>query len=72
MLSCNDEDSGIKAVPAPVMELLKAAIDLMADDQIFKIDVGVCLGGKVDIKSGTGGKISIKRSVTQSQKSEVE
>lgn len=72
MLSCNDEDSGIKAVPVPVIELLKAAIDLMADDQIFKINVGVCLGGKVDIKSGTGGKISIKRSVTQSQKSEVE
>lgn len=72
MLSADDEDSGIKAVPAPVIELLKAAIELMADDQIFKIDVGVCLGGKVDIKSGTGGKISIKRSVTQSQKSEVE
>lgn len=72
MLSKTDEDSGIKAVPAPILELLKAAIDLMADDQIFKIDVGVCLGGKVDIKSGTGGKISIKRSITQSQKSEVE
>lgn len=72
MLSKADEDSGIKSVPAQVIELLKAAIDLIADDQIFKIDVGLCLGGKVDIKSGTGGKISIKRSVTQSQKSEVE
>jgi len=72
MLSCDNEDSGIKAVPAPILELLKSGIDLIADDQIHKIDIGLTLGGKVDIKSGTGGKISIKRSVTQSQKSEVE
>ncbi len=72
MLSKADEDSGIKAVPAQIIELLKSGIDLIADDQIHKIDIGLTLGGKVDIKSGTGGKISIKRSVTQSQKSEVE
>lgn len=72
MLSKADEDSGIGAVPTAVIELLKTAVDLIADDQIHKIDVGLCLGGKIDIKSGTGGKISIKRSVTQSQKSEVE
>lgn len=72
MLSKTDEDSGIAAVPSAVIDLLKTAVDLIADDQIHKIDVGLCLGGKVDIKSGTGGKISIKRSVTQSQKSEVE
>lgn len=72
MLSKADEESGIGEVPTAVIELLKQAVDLIADDQIFKIDVGVCLGGKIDIKSGTGGKISIKRSVTQSQKSEVE
>ncbi len=72
MLSDDNEDSGIKAVPAPIIELLKSGIDLIADDQIHKIDIGLTLGGKVDIKSGTGGKISIKRSVTQSQKSEVE
>lgn len=72
MLSKTDEDSGIVAVPTAVIDLLKTAVDLIANDQIFKIDVGLCLGGKIDIKSGTGGKISIKRSVTQSQKSEVE
>ena len=72
MLSKADEDSGIGAVPTAVIELLKTAVDLIADDQIFKIDVGLTLGGKIDIKSGAGGKISIKRSVTQSQKSEVE
>lgn len=47
MLSSDNEDSGIKAVPAPILELLKAAIDLIVDDQIFKIDVGLTLGGKV-------------------------
>lgn len=72
MLTKADEDSGIGAVPTAVIELLKTAVDLIADDQIHKIDVGLCLGGKIDIKSGSGGKISIKRSVTQSQKSEVE
>ena len=72
MLSADDEDNGFKAAPQTVIDLLKAAVDLMADDCIFKIDVGICLGGKIDIKSGTGGKISIKRTVTQNLKHEVE
>lgn len=72
MLSADDEDNGFKAAPQTVIDLLKAAVDLMADDCIFKIDVGICLGGKIDIKSGTGGKISIKRTVTQNLKREVE
>ncbi len=72
MLSGADKDSGIDAAPDAVTQLLKSAVDLMAEDMIFKINVDGTLFGKVAITRGAGGKISIKRSQTQSQKREVE
>lgn len=72
LLSRDNDVHNIKAVPAEVRELLKHAIDLMAEDCLFKINVGVCYGGTVDIKVGAGGKISVKHSVTLANKREVE
>ncbi len=72
LLSRDDNAHNIKAVPEEVRELLKTGIDLIANDFLHKISVGVCLGGSVDIKSGSGGKISVKRSVTLTNKREVE
>lgn len=72
LLSRDDSAHNIKAVPVEVRNLLKGAIDLIAEDFLYKINVGVCLGGSVDIKSGSGGKISVKRSVTLTNKREVE
>lgn len=72
LLSRDDDAHNIKAVPTEVRELLKQAIDLIAEDYLHKINVGICLGGTVDIKAGTGGKISVKRSVTLTNKREVE
>ena len=72
LLSRDNDAYNIKAVPAEVRELLKHAIDLMAEDCLFKINVGVCYGGIVDIKVGTGGKISVKHSATLANKREVE
>ncbi len=72
LLSRDDESNNFKAVPPEVRELMKNAIDIMTEDGIYKINIGITLGGTVDIKCGAAGKISIKRSVTLANKREVE
>lgn len=71
MLLHDDEAHNIKAVDKEIYDLLTNAIDIMAKDKIYKITVGLCSGGTVDIKAGTGGKISLKRSVALTNKREV-
>ena len=71
MLLKDDTAHNIKAVDIAVYDLLTEAIDLMAKDKIYKISIGLCSGGAVDIKSGSGGKISLKRSVALTNKREV-
>lgn len=72
VLLTDDKNHNIKAVEGTVYDLLKTAIDLIADDHIHKISVGLCRGGNVEVKAGSGGKISIKRSVSLTNKREVE
>ena len=71
MLLTDDESHNIKAVDPNIFELLSVGIDLMAKDKLYKISVGLCSGGTVEIKSGAGGKISLKRSVALTNKREV-
>ena len=71
MLLKDDEVHNIKAVDKEIFDLLISAIDIMAKDKIYKISVGLCSGGNVDIKAGTGGKISLKRSTALTTKREV-
>ena len=71
MLLSDDEIHNIKAVDEEVFNLLSQSIDVMAKDKIYKISVGLCSGGTVDIKAGTGGKISLKMSVSLTNKREV-
>lgn len=71
MLLDDDETHNIKAVDNSVYELLSGAIDLMAKDKIYKINVGLSSGGTVDVKAGSGGKIALKRSVAITNKREV-
>lgn len=71
MLLTDDEAHNIKAVDPNIFELLSVGIDLMAKDKLYKISVGLCSGGTVEIKSGAGGKISLKRSVALTNKREV-
>lgn len=71
MVLVDDEAHNIKAVDQSVYNLLTSAIELIAKDKIYKISLGLCSGGTVDIKSGAGGKISLKRSVALTNKREV-
>lgn len=71
MLLQDDEIHNIKAVDKEIFDLLTSAIDIMAKDKIYKITLGLCSGGTVDIKAGTGGKISLKRSTALTTKREV-
>ena len=71
MLLNDDEKHNIKAVPEELYNLLINAIDLMANDKIYKITVSLCSGGTVEIKANSGGKFSLKRSVAITRKSEV-
>lgn len=71
MLLKDDEIHNVKAVDQAVFDFLINAVDLIAEDKIYKISIGLSSGGTVDIKAGSGGKISLKRSVALTNKREV-
>lgn len=71
MLLKDDEIHNVKAVDQAVFDFLINAVDLIAEDKIYKISIGLLSGGTVDIKTGSGGKISLKRSVALTNKREV-
>ena len=71
MLLKDDEIHNVKAVDQAVFDFLINAVDLIAEDKIYKITIGLSSGGTVDIKAGAGGKISLKRSVALTNKREV-
>ena len=71
MLLKDDEIHNVKAVDQAVFDFLFKAVDLIAEDKIYKISIGLSSGGTVDIKAGSGGKISLKRSVALTNKREV-
>ena len=72
ILSHDDNQHNIGACEEVIISLLKQAVDLMPESKIYKISIGVCSGGTVDIKTTASGKISVQRSVTLKQKREVE
>ena len=71
MLLKDDEVHNVKAVEQVIFDILVSAVDLIAEDKIYKITLGLSSGGTVDIKAGSGGKISLKRSVALTNKREV-
>lgn len=62
----------IAACDTDILPVLEKAIDLMSEQKIYKITLGVSSGGVVDIKATSSGKISIQRSVALKQKREIE
>ena len=72
-LMLNDNEvHNIKAVDSEAVELLKKAVDLMADDKIYQISIKLTHGGTAEIKATASGKISVQRSLTLKSKREVE
>ena len=71
MVLTDDESHNIKAVDEKIFDFLSVAIDLIANDKIYKISIGLSSGGTVDIKAGSGGKISLKRSLALTKKRDV-
>ncbi len=67
-----DENHNIAACDNDIIPVLEKAIDLMSEQKIYKISLGVLSGGVVDIKATSSGKISIQRSVALKQKREIE
>lgn len=67
-----DKNHNIAACDENILPVLENAIDLMSEQKIYKISVGVSSGGVVDIKATSSGKISIQRSVALKQKREIE
>lgn len=60
------------ACDSDILPILESAVDLMSEQKIYKISLGVASGGVVDIKSTASGKISIERRVALKQKREIE
>lgn len=67
-----DKNHNIAACDESILPVLENAIELMSEQKIYKISVGVSSGGVVDIKATSSGKISIQRSVALKQKREIE
>lgn len=67
-----DENHNTAACDNDIIPVLEKAIDLMSEQKIYKISLGVLSGGVVDIKATSSGKISIQRSVALKQKREIE
>lgn len=67
-----DENHNMAACDNDIIPVLEKAIDLMSEQKIYKISLGVLSGGVVDIKATSSGKISIQRSVALKQKREIE
>lgn len=67
-----DENHNIAACDSDILPVLEKAIDLMSEQKIYKISIGVSSGGVVDIKATSSGKISMQRSVALKQKREIE
>lgn len=55
-----------------VTDLLENAIDIISEDKIHQVKVGLCSGGTIEIKCTSSGKITVSRSTTIKQKREVE
>lgn len=68
----DDEIHNIKAADSVVVDLLKEAVDLIADDKIYQISVKLTRGGTAEVKATSSGKISVQRSLTLKAKREVE
>lgn len=68
----DDEIHNIKAADSVVVDLLKEAVDLIADDKIYQISVKLTRGGTAEVKATSSGKISVQRSLTLKSKREVE
>ena len=67
-----DENHNMAVCDNDIIPVLEKAIDLMSEQKIYKISLGVLSGGVVDIKATSSGKISIQRSVALKQKREIE
>lgn len=67
-----DKDHNMSACDENILPILESAVDLMSEQKIYKISLGVASGGVVDIKSTSSGKISIERRVALKQKREIE
>lgn len=67
-----DKNHNIAACDEDILPVLESAIDLMSEQKIYKISLGVASGGVVDIKATSSGKISIERRVALKQKREIE
>lgn len=67
-----DKEHNIAACDSDILPVLEKAIDLMSEQKIYKISLGVLSGGVVDIKATSSGKISIEHRVALKQKREIE
>ena len=67
-----DKKHNIAACDSDILPILESAVDLMSEQKIYKISLGVASGGVVDIKSTASAKISIERRVALKQKREIE
>ena len=67
-----DEAHNIKPADSDAVELMKKAVDLIADDKIYQISIKLSRGGSADVKATSSGKISVQRSLTLKSKREVE
>lgn len=67
-----DKDHNIAACDENILPILENAVDLMSEQKIYKISLGVASGGVVDIKATSSGKISIERRIALKQKREIE
>lgn len=72
LFTAKDETRGIKPVDNAVIELLTRAADLMGENSIHKISVGITGAGTANITVSSSGKISVQRSVQFKEKREVE
>lgn len=67
-----DKNHNIAACDNDILPVLEKAIDLMSEQKIYIITLGVLSGDVVDIKATSSGKISIERRVALKQKREIE
>lgn len=71
-IAMENPQHNIKGVDSDITELLENAIDIIADDKIHSVKVGLCSGGTIEIKCTSSGKITVVRSTTVKQKRAVE
>lgn len=72
LIAAENTNENIRSVDDSIVKFLEDAIDIISEDKIHQVKVGLCSGGTIEIKFTSSGKITVSRSTTIKQKREVE